>query len=263
MLHKACFDGKVWLAQACITFNNADVNALNDYKNTPLHHACHFGHTDIIKILLNAGGKPSLNYKNNGDKTPLELAAVQGCCQTMTLLISCEEKGIQVISRENVENVFCILARLQSLKNLKIILGLCGADIIHCRTKKFSGATPLIRAMEGSGCCNNVDVLNLLLEFGSEIDAIDDDGDTALTCCAFNGHAKCAKILIDRGAKINHVVKSSGRTPLDLALFPVNNLTEAQQEGKNEMVKLLRLCGGLTFSDLPVVQMNNEAIMQG
>jgi ankyrin repeat protein len=59
-------------------------------------------------------------------------------------------------------------------------------------------------------------VIDLLLEGGAEIDAVDNRGRTALMIAAQIGHAEMVDTLIKRGADHN-IRDKAGRTALDLA----------------------------------------------
>ena len=52
-------------------------NATDAAENTPLHHAAHMGHKEIVGMLLDAGAKPSLMSRDSGS-TALHLAAREG-----------------------------------------------------------------------------------------------------------------------------------------------------------------------------------------
>ena len=60
------------MVKLLMTANELDVNASDNYKNTPLHIACEEGNPEIVKMLLNAGADRS--RLNNEEKTPVDLA---------------------------------------------------------------------------------------------------------------------------------------------------------------------------------------------
>ena len=63
----------------------ADLNAENSSRQTPLHHAAHYGHSEIVKQLIDGGALP--DKVNVHDITPLILAAVEGHHNTVELLL--------------------------------------------------------------------------------------------------------------------------------------------------------------------------------
>ena len=60
------------MVKLLMTANELDVNASDNYKNTPLHIACEEGNPEIVKMLLNAGADRS--RLNKEEKTPVDLA---------------------------------------------------------------------------------------------------------------------------------------------------------------------------------------------
>ena len=62
-LHQACEDEEVWIARACIAFNDDDVNVPDDQGYTPMHLACDNGPVDMAKLLLFSGANSSLYLK--------------------------------------------------------------------------------------------------------------------------------------------------------------------------------------------------------
>ncbi|XP_054805407.1 ADP-ribosylation factor GTPase-activating protein AGD3-like isoform X2 [Prosopis cineraria] len=59
-------------------------------------------------------------------------------------------------------------------------------------------------------------MLELLLQYGADINASDSRGQTPLHCCMINGKSAAAKLLVMRGAN-PHSVDKEGNTPIELA----------------------------------------------
>lgn len=64
----------------CVSLRRADVNASDQFCWTPLHHACHAGQLDIIKLLVEAGA--AVNTPTLSGATPLMRAieSSRPCC---------------------------------------------------------------------------------------------------------------------------------------------------------------------------------------
>lgn len=67
--------------------------------------------------------------------------------------------------------------------------------------------------------CQSADVamLELLLQYGANINTIDSRDETPLFRCILGGNATCIKLLLSRGADL-HIVNNEGKTPLEVAL---------------------------------------------
>lgn len=74
--------------------------------------------------------------------------------------------------------------------------------------------TPLIEAV----CSNDLDEVETLLNVGVDINATNNDGDTALMVASINGDTKIVQVLIERGADVNATNKD-GETALLIALY--------------------------------------------
>lgn len=64
----------------CESVRRADVNAGDQFCWTPLHHACHAGQLDIVKLLVGAGA--AVNTPTFSGATPLMRAieSSRPCC---------------------------------------------------------------------------------------------------------------------------------------------------------------------------------------
>ncbi len=73
--------------------------------------------------------------------------------------------------------------------------------------------TPLMYAAWG----DSPDLVNLLIKHGAKLDAVDNDGLTALAIASQNAKIKAAEALVAAGADVNAPVAKGGYTPLMLA----------------------------------------------
>ena len=64
----------------------ADVNAKDDWGETPLHFAADKGHKEVAELLIAEGA--DVNAKNMGELTPLHYAAIHGRTEVVELLIA-------------------------------------------------------------------------------------------------------------------------------------------------------------------------------
>lgn len=110
--------------------------------------------------------------------------------------------------------------------NVSRLLLLAGGDA-NAHTD-FYGRAPLLCVAAREGF---TDVVNVLLEFGADVDGVSADGQTALCYAAARGHLNVAKALKDHGAQIAYL-DNSGRCPL----------IHAAVHGHLELVKFLVSC---------------------
>ncbi|MFG6495015.1 ankyrin repeat domain-containing protein [Fictibacillus sp. UD] len=73
-LHQAAMDGKITEIEDLLKKGNVQIDTLNDGWS-PLHLAAHFGHIDIVRLLLEQGADVHVKSGNNMANTPLHAAA--------------------------------------------------------------------------------------------------------------------------------------------------------------------------------------------
>lgn len=93
------------------------------------------------------------------------------------------------------------------------LLNLAGVSV---NSRDGSRAPLFLAASEG-----RLNAVRYLLDHGANLNAIDSNGNTALTEATYYGHVSVIKELLDRGANINSL--SSAGTPLDIALSKNND----------------------------------------
>ena len=83
-LHKACDKGDVTEVMRLVNVDDHMINAQNNGGNTPLHLACQFGHSDIVKTLMLAGADETIT--ENFLWTPARVAEAYGHPELLKLL---------------------------------------------------------------------------------------------------------------------------------------------------------------------------------
>ncbi len=117
-----------------------------------------------------------------------------------------------------------------------------------------------------------------LLDAGVAIDAIDRYGSTALSMAASAGRLEVVRLLVERGADVNHAESFYGARPLDLALFfrrhdevaafllrhgaesRDNALGQALQDGNLELARAAVAGGPITASRVAAFRPRAEAL---
>ncbi|CAF0959575.1 unnamed protein product [Rotaria sordida] len=80
-LYKACCNGDLKKVKSLLkTLSLDEINQLEPNGSTALHASCYFGHSDIVKVLLECGA--SRRQLNNNNKTPED----EACNEQIKLL---------------------------------------------------------------------------------------------------------------------------------------------------------------------------------
>ena len=203
-LHKAALQGHCSTLEVLIQAH-AIVNVRNHEDQAPLYIATFRGHAECVKALLKAGADiNALNGKFG--RTALHVAANQGYIEIVTALI--EWKADIMMKSSSVK--WTPLHYAHNYKDISQILLEVDRRLISTRSKQ--GSTPLnLAAMKGS-----TDVVEFLINRGSEIDTADSDGLTPLHNALLARCTGIAKLLIENGATPN-ICDKNGNTPLHLA----------------------------------------------
>jgi ankyrin repeat protein len=223
---------------------NADVNVKGKRGETPLHRSIISDHTKnlkIISILIESGA--NVNSVDNYRNTPLHTAANLGKVKVANLLIS---HGADVNARANSgETPLHYAARLpfnssqDRIGAAKLLLR-SGANI---NKKDHFGRTPLLQ----SSMVGNIEMTEFLLKEGADANLATESGESPLHIAAASGHSNIAGLLIDYGAKVNYR-NNEGITPLNRALhFPAVHYSSkgSAPVDTTDVVQVLREFGGI------------------
>lgn len=159
--------------------NGANVNSVDNYRNTPLHTAVNFGKVRVVNLLISHYA--DINARANGGETPLHYAARQPFDPSQDRI-----GAAQVLLRS-------------------------GANI---NEKDYIGRTPLFQ----SSMVGNIEMTEFLLREGANSNSVTSSGESSLHTAAAMGHSDIARLLIKYGAKVNQR-NDAGITPLNRALY--------------------------------------------
>ena len=228
-----------------------DVNALVTHvgrhrrtDKNPLHWASEYGHTEIVKVLLEAGAEvntPDTLYDEDdpyNDRTSLHYAAYFGHKNVAKLLI---DNGADVnVKDEDGETPLHDAAREGHKEIAKLLID-NGADVnvkdtfnktpLHVVAEdrrwttiwhtaiaellitngadvdaktKYDNITPLHNAIR----YEHTDMARELIKAGADVNAKDREWDTPLHLAAQKGNTELARLLIDKGADVNAKYKN-------------------------------------------------------
>ncbi|HQP04983.1 MAG TPA: ankyrin repeat domain-containing protein, partial [Bacteroidales bacterium] len=198
-LHFASKEGSFEIAQLLIE-RGANVNAKAKYSHTPLHYASE-GYLDIAKLLIEKGAdvnaKISDDLRYYAGYTPLHFASKEGSFEIAQLLI---EKGADV----NAKNEFGETPLHLASTDMAELLIEKGANV---NARNEYGETPLHYLKGYLGMA----MAELLIEKGADVNAKAKYGYTPLHFAVYKEEFEIAKLLIEKGADVNAVVSSKDR----------------------------------------------------
>lgn len=165
----------------------------------------------------------NVNFVDDAGETPLFSAASKGCLEIARLLL--DAGATTTINQGNHESGRTAFHEGALNGHIDIVQLLLeqGVDI-NRRTKK--GSTALIYAAAGG----HVNILRFLLEQGVDIDQRNDIGWNALNLSAKKGHRDVVDLLLEKGAQINFIEMESNRG---------SALMQAARYGHADIVRLL------------------------
>ena len=128
----------------------------------------------------------------------------------------------------------------------------------------FTGSTPLMAAAglgttepleEAGEEIEALEAVNMLLDLGADIDAVDDNGDTAMHGAAYNSYPLVVQLLADRGAdpQVWKERNRFGRTPLFIAEGYHGRLPRPDPPTIAAVTRLMRAAGLSTDGERPPV----------
>lgn len=182
----------------------------------PLQAACHGGHKEIVRMLLDAGA--NINNKGGLRGTALSTACNRGYWEIVQFLA---ERGADVDIQSQYGRASLHEAAQYGQESIVQLLIDSGADV---NIRNDYGEVPLHGAIR-SGDQN---VVKLLIEQGADIHLQDIDGRQTLHIAAQSGEEGIASILMDKGANI---LSSDGSVE--------NLLSFAAYGGYRKLVELL------------------------
>ncbi len=194
----------------------ADVKAGDDANKKPLHYAAEKGHKEIAELLIAHGA--DVNAKDNEGRTPLHCVAEEGYTEIAELLIAHgadinakDAQGwtpLDLAMERGHQGIIRLLSKSGDV-SISINMAAYAGDLQ--RVEKFidegadvdakdeEGQTALHHAAKGA----DIEMVELLIAKGADVNAKDNDSRTPLCVAVWGGHKDVVELLIDNCADIN------------------------------------------------------------
>lgn len=171
-LSNAAGQGHTQIVEALL-FAEAEVDSTDEDGGTALSDASAGGHLEIVQLLIEGGANPK--HKDRYGKRAITYAAEKGHTRIVAELSQ--------FATENEINQVSLLLKLAGQ-------GPPGNEIIDFLDAAESG---------------DIDAVRMFLESGGNVDAMAEDGRTAVFGAARRGHVDILKLLCSHGADMNHI----------------------------------------------------------
>lgn len=192
-----------------------DANAADKNGVTALAWAASKGWVEVVKLLLEHGADAS--RKDNRGRLATHMALANGHKSVVQLLTEERPTSSRSQAEKSLSPIQKATESAQQLMNAAAT-----GDAEQVKKLFENGANPNAKrqgiSVFGAAAQNgHVHIVELMLDYGSDVDTKDDDGSTALSWAAFAGKTETVSTLIRRGAAIN-AKASDGMTPLAKAI---------------------------------------------
>ena len=209
-LHAAAMGGCSKKIIQTMIDHGADVNATYKTNETPLLIACIARNECAIRILLNASSNPNITDDTYGD-TCLIKAIRQDCSIDVLQAIIDHAANVNATNKDHVTAL--IMACIK--KHYSAINILLNASADPNIPDDTFGDTCLIGASKQQ--CS-IEVLQLLIDHGADVNATNKENETALTVACSNKDEDAINVLLNASADLNITDDTFGDTCLHTAV---------------------------------------------
>lgn len=223
----------------------------------PLHVAVETDMPNIIKLLLDAGADRNVIYVErvyggNDGATPLDLAERLGYYHLIPLLdpnyIISSDTDVDDVDTDGADDEYYIIETdytkvlMEGIKGNDLELVTMTLNLMEKRNEVIAKNVHW-ELLSAAIDRDNLDILDILIYHGLDINSTNYDGESQLGIAASKGNVDVINSLIFNGADINHRNKE-GRTPL----------LEVYYTGYNNIFNLFLLQGADPFNDFDTVK---------
>ena len=192
-LHRAVNSGCSEEILQDLILYGGDVNAVNKKGRTALLLSCFFRQMDSVRVLLGAGADPTISDEEGFSCLH---AAVDGRCSKGTLQALIDHGAHIDAKRKDGTTALLSACRTGQSESVMFLLD-SGADV---KLRKPDSNTCLYLAVQGH--CSK-DTLQKIIDQGSNVNALNRRGETALIRACYNAQMESVKVLLENGADPN------------------------------------------------------------
>lgn len=256
----ACQYGRYKAAKLLIE-NGSDINLSRPDSWPPLHMSSYHGYSKIVDLLLENGAGINLLASSTTDETggvtPVYLAAEGGHLKIARKLV---RAGADINTQRSDGVSPLTSATVHGRDDMAIYLIKSGADIYHTDPHNWTALhvavyhskiriarillkkkvnpnsltndqenTLMVCALAPKADDDHISMARMLLRAGAFIDQENGNGVTPLIAAAWSGNSKLVKLLLSKGADVNHTESEGNFSALHSAAF----------HGHTEIVKML------------------------
>ena len=205
-LHLAAENGQFKICKALLQKYNFDIHATDDSSWTALHSAAWSGDLELLQYLIENGS--DIFSETNDGRSCLHLAAKRGHLKICRALL--QNYNLDMYARD--DSGLCVLHHAAWSGDLELFQYLIekGSDIF-IKTKNNSSCLHFAAKVGSLKICRAV-----LQNYNFDINARDDDGFTVLHSAAWSGDSELLQYLIENGSDIFSKTKN-GRSCLHIA----------------------------------------------
>jgi ankyrin repeat protein len=192
--------------------SGADAELTEGRGRNALYIACRDAKADVAKLLLKRGSAVSITQATSDGATPL-YAAVSSKSEGLALLVLAahppEYDGNEALQAPNVDTILYRAASGGFVKLAEALLKR-GADVNRGCIGQRTRTPYMYAAQEG-----HLAMLDLLQQYGADVNAVASDGATALGVAISSGQTLVAKCMIRHGVNVSpHLVLVDKTSPL-------------------------------------------------
>ena len=183
-LFLAVGNGQTDIVRYLVGLPEVDLHQQGNRNDVVLHLAVSRKHADVVKVLIAAGA--DVGGKYNG-RSPLHIACASGALANVKMLV---EAGADVSATDPTRETCLIIAAYHGHTEIvSYLVGLPEVDLNHHGSTNFT-------ALHFAVQYKHADVVQLLIDAGADVNAIERNGQTCFFLAVGHGHTDIVRYLV-------------------------------------------------------------------